>query len=270
MSSPFTDLDRPPLRQLALRKALIVEGGFWTRLDVVQETGSTNADVVAAAAAGAAQGLVVTAEHQAAGKGRNARTWSAPPRSGLAASVLLRPPPTTRAAWGWLPLLAGVAIASAIRRHGKVDAELKWPNDVLVDGRKLAGILAEVSGDAVVVGMGINVSLRPAELPVPTATSLAIAGADTTDRDTVLRAVLRELADRYRAWLAANGDPESSGLHTAYTDLCATLDRDVVAHLPGGSTLTGRATAVDRTGALVIDTADGPATLAAGDVVHLR
>ena len=270
MTSPFTDLERPPLRQLALRKALVVDGGFWTRLDVVQETGSTNADAVAAAARGAAQGLVIAAEHQVTGKGRNARTWTAPPRSGLAVSVLLRPPPTTRAAWGWLPLLAGVAVASAIRRHGKVEAQLKWPNDVLVDGRKLAGILAEVAGDAVVIGMGINVSLRPAELPVPTATSLAIAGADTTDRDTVLRAVLRELADRYRAWLAGNGDAETSGLHTAYTDLCATLDRDVVAHLPGGGTLTGRATAVDRSGALVIDTVEGPATLAAGDVVHLR
>ena len=268
--SPFNDLDRPPLREAALRRALVVDGGLWTRLDVVAETGSTNTDVAALAAAGAPEGAVVVAEHQASGKGRAARTWTAAPRSGLTVSVLLRPPAATRPAWGWLPLLAGVSVAAAVRRYGEIDARLKWPNDVLVEERKLAGVLAEVVGGAVVVGIGLNVSLREAELPVPGATSLALAGSEVTDRDTVLRALLRGLAERYRGWVAAGGDPVRSGLLPAYIEISATLGRDVVAHLPGGGTLTGRATGVDLTGALILDTADGPATLAAGDVTHLR
>ena len=116
-----------------------------------------------------------------------------------------RPPPATRSAWGWLPLLAGLSVVGPVRRLGEVDAGLKWPNDVLVGERKLAGLLAEVAGDAVVVGVGLNVSLREDELPVASATSLAVAGSEVTDRDPVLRAVLRELATRYGAWRDAGG-----------------------------------------------------------------
>lgn len=270
MTSPFTDLDRPPLDATALQRAVLGQDSLWTTLEVVAETASTNADVARAAAAGSPQGLVVVAEHQSAGRGRVGRAWSAPPRSGLALSVLLRPPVAARAQWGWLPLLAGVAVATAVRRVADVEAALKWPNDVLVKGRKLAGILAEAGGDAVVIGMGVNVSLREDELPVPTATSLVLAGATTTDRDTLLRAVLRELGGRYRDWCAADCDAVRSGLLAAYRELCATLGRDVVAHLPGGTQLTGTASDVDTAGRLLLDTGDGPATLAAGDVVHLR
>ena len=267
VTNPFTDLERPPLRVAALRRAL-VDGGLWSRLDVVEETGSTNADLAALPAP--AEGVVRVAEHQSAGRGRAARTWSAPPRSGLTFSVLLRPPPATRARWGWLPLLAGVAVATAVRRVGEVEARLKWPNDVLVGDRKLAGVLAEVAGGAVVVGVGLNVTLRADELPVPTATSLLLAGAATTDRDTVLRAVLRELAQRYTHWLEADADPVTSGLLTTYRAMCTTLGRDVTARLPDGTTRTGHARDVDGGGRLVLATPDGDLTLAAADVVHLR
>ena len=270
MNSPFRDLDRPPLRERALRTALVVEGGLWTRLDVVDETGSTNADVVAAAATGAPEGLVRVAEHQVAGRGRLDRAWTAPVRSSLTFSMLLRPPATSRPSWGWLPLLAGLAVATTVSRLGEVDARLKWPNDVLVGDRKVAGLLAEVVGDAVVVGIGINVSLRADELPVPTATSLLLAGSEVVDRDPVLRAVLRELSRRYVAWRSADGDPLVTGLLADYRATSATIGRDVTVHLPGGATRSGRAVDVDEQGRLVVAGDDGVDALAAGDVVHVR
>lgn len=270
MSSPWTDLDRPPLREAALRSALVTPDGLWTGLRVVTETRSTNADVAAAAAAGEPEGLVVVAEHQSAGRGRVDRTWTAPPRSGLTFSVLLRPPSATRPAWGWLPLLAGLSVAAPLTRMSGLEVGLKWPNDVLVGDRKLAGVLAEVAGAAVVVGIGLNVSLRADELPVPAATSLLLAGSEVVDREPVLRAVLRELAVRYRAWCDAGGDAGQSGLLRDYRAACVTLGRGVSVQLPGGRGLTGRAVDVDGSGRLLVETGDRVETLAAGDVVHVR
>jgi len=263
-ASPYSDLDRPPLSAHALRRALVVPGGLWTDLRVTAETGSTNADVAAAARSGAAEGLVVVAERQTAGRGRFDRRWESPPRAGLTLSVLLRPVRLS----GWLPLLAGVALAETVQRLGELDAALKWPNDLLVGGRKCAGILAESVGDAVVVGIGLNVTLREAELPVPEATSLQLAGSACTDRDPLLRALLRALADRYRRWSATGGDPEASGLRPAYRDLCATLGRDVRVVLPDGRELTGTASDIDSAGQLLL--AGVPTPIAAGDVFHIR
>ena len=270
MTSPFVDLDRPPLRAVAVRAALVAEGGLWSDLRVVSHTGSTNADVAAAAGAGVPEGLVLVAEHQSAGRGRADREWTAPPRSGLTFSVLLRPPAPTRPMWGWLPLLAGLSVATPLTRLSGLDVGLKWPNDVLVADRKVAGLLAEVVGDAVVLGVGINVSLREDELPVPAATSLSLAGSEVVDREPVLRAVLRDLAVRYRAWCDAHGDAEAAGLLGDYRAACVTIGRDVAVHLPGGRQLTGRVRDVDATGRLVVEGADGIEALAAGDVVHVR
>ena len=270
VTSPFVDLERPPLRGRALRTALVIEGGLWSDLRVVAETGSTNADVAAAAAAGALEGLVLVAEHQTAGRGRADREWSAPPRSGLTFSVLLRPPGPTRPMWGWLPLLAGLSVATPLTRLSGLDVGLKWPNDILVAEHKVAGLLAEVVGDAVVLGVGINVSLRGDELPVPAATSLHLAGSDVVDRAPVLRAVLRDLATRYRTWCDADGDAETSGLLDDYRAACVTIGRDVTVHLPGGRELTGRARDVDGAGRLLVEGTDGVEALAAGDVVHVR
>lgn len=181
--SRWSDLDRPPLGAAALRRALVRPGSLWSELDVVQRTGSTNSDLVDRAAKGAAaEGAVLVAEEQSAGRGRLDRRWTAPARSGLFFSVLLDPAEVPLARWGWLPLLTGVAVATGLSRAAGVDTALKWPNDLLVtvDGaeRKTGGILAERAGDrGVVVGIGINVSLRAEELPVPTAGSLALAGA---------------------------------------------------------------------------------------------
>ncbi|MGW7518325.1 biotin--[acetyl-CoA-carboxylase] ligase [Streptomyces sp. NPDC054796] len=272
----WSDLDRPPLNAASLRRALVRPDGLWTGLDVVERTGSTNTDLAERARAGTAEeGAVLVAEEQTAGRGRLDRAWSAPPRSGLFFSVLLKPDvPQER--WGWLPLLAGVAAASALARTAGVDTALKWPNDLLIDvegdERKLGGILAERTGeDGVVLGMGLNVSLRAGELPVPTAGSLTLAGAQGSDRDPVLRAVLRSLEDWYGRWCAAEGDPSESRLLDAYAAGCATLGRTVRAELPGGEALVGEAVAVDGDGRLVLATAEGvQRPVAAGDIVHLR
>jgi BirA family biotin operon repressor/biotin-[acetyl-CoA-carboxylase] ligase len=267
VTGPYTDLGRPPLNAAALRRALVVPNGLYTDLRVTPETASTNADVAAEARAGAAEGLVITAESQAAGRGRLGRGWSMPPRAGIAVSVLLRPGDHVSAAkLGWLPLLVGVAAVEAVRRIADVDAVLKWPNDVLVDGRKLGGILVELHGGAVVAGVGLNVSLREDELPVPTATSLTLAGAAHGDRDPLLRALLRRLADGYGRWRDAGGDPVASGLRETYLVHCATLGREVRLDLPGGRSVTGTADDIDPDGRVVVD---GTA-YAAADVVHLR
>jgi BirA family transcriptional regulator, biotin operon repressor / biotin---[acetyl-CoA-carboxylase] ligase len=269
--SPYTDLDRPPLSPAALRHALVTPGSLWSELVVRPETGSTNADVAAAARDGAAEGLVVVAERQSAGRGRLDRRWESPARAGLAVSVLLRPREIPPGRYGWLPLLAGVALVETVRRQAELDAVLKWPNDLLVNERKCAGILAESVGDAVVIGIGLNVTLRGPELPRPDATSLLLEGARSTDRDPLLRALLRTLADGYRSWSDAYGDPEASGLRDAYRLHCATLGREVRIARPDGSTLAGTASDVDGAGRLVVTGTDGVATpVAAGDVGHVR
>ncbi|WP_310722627.1 biotin--[acetyl-CoA-carboxylase] ligase [Streptomyces sp. N2A] len=270
----WSDLGRPPLNATALRRALVRPDGLWTGLDVVPATGSTNTDLAARAAKGEDEGAILVAEEQSAGRGRLDRVWSAPPRSGLFFSVFLTPrAPLER--WGWLPLLAGVATATALSRAAGVDTALKWPNDLLVtvDGqeRKTGGILAERAGSGVVVGIGLNVSLTAEELPVPTAGSLALAGAQNTDRDPLLRAVLRSLEQWYGRWQDADGDPVRSRLQETYAAGCATLGRSVRAELPGDQEITGEAVAIDGDGRLVLATADGvQQPVGAGDIIHLR
>lgn len=276
-SQRWSDLDRPPLNAAGLRRGLVRAGGLWRQVDVVQRTGSTNSDLVARAAEGKAEeGTVLVAEEQTAARGRLDRHWTAPARSGLSFSVLLRPAGVPVARWGWLPLLTGVAVATGLSRTAGVDTALKWPNDLLVtvggEERKAAGILAELAGDdGVVIGVGINVSLRADELPVPTAGSLALAGAVSTDRDPLLRGVLRSLEDWYGRWRAAGGDPAVSGLQETYAAGCATLGRTVRAELPGGGALVGEAVAVDGDGRLVLATEAGVRKpVGAGDIVHVR
>jgi BirA family transcriptional regulator, biotin operon repressor / biotin---[acetyl-CoA-carboxylase] ligase len=269
MTSPFVDLDRPPLRAAALRRALVPGDGFWADLRVLDSSPSTNADVSAAVREGAPEGLVIVAEAQTAGRGRRDRSWTTPPRAGLTFSVLLRPS-FPAAGWGWLPLLAGLAVATSLRALSEVDVGLKWPNDVLVGERKLGGILTEVVGTAVVVGIGLNVSLRAAELPVPTATSLAIEGSAVLDRDPVLRAVLREIERRYVDLTRVAGDADASGLAADYRAACATLGRSVRVELPGPRVLEGTAVDIDADGRLVLDSDGSRETVAAGDVVHVR
>jgi BirA family transcriptional regulator, biotin operon repressor / biotin---[acetyl-CoA-carboxylase] ligase len=287
---------RKPLDAAAVRAAVLRPGGLWRAVEVTGVTGSTNADLLALAADGAPEGTVLAAEQQSAGRGRMGRAWVAPPRAALTFSVLLRPRAVPTARHGWLPLLAGLATAEAVRAAAPVDARLKWPNDVLagaanavaggsagafgfVPPGKLGGILAEATAGAVVVGIGLNVSTGPDELPPPgppprgalAATSLRIAGWSSPDRGALLAGILTVLERRYRAWCRALGDAERSGLRADYTRLCATVGRRVRVELPGGRLLTGLATGIDADGRLVVRTSSGAGLpVAAGDVVHLR
>jgi BirA family biotin operon repressor/biotin-[acetyl-CoA-carboxylase] ligase len=272
VSNPWSDLDRPPLVPRDLVAGLVRPGEFWTQLQVVPETGSTNTDLLAAAADGAPEGAVLVAEAQSAGQGRLDRQWVSPPRAGLTFSILVRPAVPV-AFWGWLPLLTGLAVQRAVHRLAAVEAALKWPNDLLLgpERHKAAGILAQAVGQAVVVGIGLNVTTREEELPRADATSLLLEGAACTDRDPLLRAILRQFAADYSGWREAAGDPVVSGLHTAYTDACDTLGRLVTVSLPGEDRLEGVAVGVDTDGRLVLQAPDGSQrTVAAGDVVHVR
>src|SRR4051812_43532901 len=268
-SSRWSDLERPGLDGAALAAALTRDGGLWRSLEVVESIGSTNAELLARAAAGAPEGAVLVAEHQETGRGRLDRSWVSPPRAGLTVSLLVRPDvPAARR--GWLPLLTGVALAESVGELTGVRASLKWPNDLLaLDGRKLAGILAEVGGGAVVVGTGLNVNTDAAELP-DTGTSLSVVTGSGVDRTPVLLGYLRALERRYRRWTEALGDPVSSGLAADYLTWSSTVGTTVSVTMPDGSLLEGVARAVDWDGRLVITNADGEFELASGDVQHVR
>jgi BirA family transcriptional regulator, biotin operon repressor / biotin---[acetyl-CoA-carboxylase] ligase len=246
-------------------------GGLWTSLEVVAVTGSTNADLLRR---GGAEGQILVAESQVAGRGRMGRSWVSAAGASLTFSVLLRPVSVPAARRGWLPLLTGVAVACAVRDVSGVAAVLKWPNDVLVGSRKLAGILAEQSGDAVVVGIGLNVATPADALPVSPgglpATSLLVEGASVS-REALLAAILRGLERRYAAF-RDDPDPARVGLLAEYRALCATLGRPVRVELPGGGSLSGVAEDIDAAGRLLVAPASGapPVAVSAGDVIHVR
>jgi BirA family biotin operon repressor/biotin-[acetyl-CoA-carboxylase] ligase len=260
----------PPLDARLLTDRLVLPGGLWTDIRSVQVTGSTNADVMGLARAGAPGGLVIASETQTAGRGRQGRRWDAEPGAALMFSLLVRPAAVAQASMGWLPLLAGVATATAVRSVTGVPASLKWPNDVLIDEGKLAGILAERSGDAVVVGIGLNVLGRPDSLPVPTATSLESHRARDTDRAELLAEILGQFEHWYVRWAGASGDADASGLRSRYVGLCSTIGKQVNVSLPGGRILSGVAADVDAAGQLVVESGTGPVPISAGDVIHVR
>ena len=241
------------------------------RLEVVAHTGSTNADL--RARADEEQGwphlATLVTRDQTAGRGRLDRTWVAPEGAALAISVLLRALPVDAAARGWIPLVAGIAMCDAVSAQlPEHDVSVKWPNDVLVDGRKICGILAEATTDAVVVGAGVNTAMTTQELPVPTATSFAALAA-VADEDLLLASYLEALAGHLAA-LDAIGDAVTSGVHAAVTARCATLGKTVRVSMPAGRTLEGVATAIDAEGRLLV-LADGrEQAISAGDVVHVR
>lgn len=261
--------DRRPIDAAAVYAAVAPR---WAHVAAVGETASTNADLLDDP--DTPDRSVLVAEHQLAGRGRLDRTWSSPPGAGLTFSVLLRPTaPVVH--WGWLPLLAGIALRDAVAAAG-VPVALKWPNDLLAgagddpaDYGKVAGILAQSNGPAVVVGIGLNVSTTREELPVPSATSLALCGARDLDRAALLTAVLTLLDERYTRWEQCAGDAEAAGLAAAYRGACATIGRRVLVTGADGP-VTGLAVGVDGTGRLVVDCDGVERAVSAGDVEHVR
>lgn len=261
---------RGPLDVDGVGRELRRRGCAWPPPVAVETVASTNAEVATAARAGAEEGFLIVAEEQRSGRGRLDRSWSSPRGAGLTFSVLLRPmpPPGT---WGWLPLIGGLALLTAVRQVGGVEAALKWPNDLLLgpDQAKAAGILAESGEGAVVLGMGMNVSTAAGELP-DGATSLLAQGCRVSRERLLVELVLtlENLCDR---WTDADGDAHRSGVLAAYRGGCTTLGRAVTVHLPQGATRTGIAEGIDFNGGLQVRGPDRSlTTVVAADVVHVR
>jgi BirA family biotin operon repressor/biotin-[acetyl-CoA-carboxylase] ligase len=272
------DVDRSALDETALRAASSIPGPTWRRLDVVVETGSTNADLVGRASSGDdIAGAVLITDHQTAGRGRNGRSWSGVPRAQIAMSMGIPTTDLPASVWGWVPLVTGLAVIDAVADVTGIRAGLKWPNDMLAgpDRRKLAGILAEVapSASVIVVGVGINVSLDADELPDPAATSLRVLGAASEDRGALISALLEHMARRVDGLRTTAG--AVAALIGEYTAHSLTIGSRVRATMPGDREVIGDALAVDEQGRLRIrvgndDTGGDVVVVSAGDIVHLR
>ncbi|MET3804980.1 BirA family biotin operon repressor/biotin-[acetyl-CoA-carboxylase] ligase [Nakamurella sp. UYEF19] len=242
----------------------------------VQQTRSTNDDLARGTPESPqpVDGMVLVTEEQTAGRGRSGRDWSCPPGAGLMFSAKVAMggiPPQRRA---WIGVALGLAVLHGFSRILEVagpTATLKWPNDVLVGGRKCGGILAEAIGESVVVGAGLNISLQEHELPRADATSLVLAGVVEVNRNLLLATVLDHFGELLADWRRAGGDVGASGLRVAYLRACSTLGSAVRLELPGDTMVTGTAVDVDADGAIVVEALDGSRSrYSAGDVVHLR
>lgn len=273
-SSPLTPSSghpRAPLDVAGIRHDLVGPDRLVRRLEVVESTGSTNADLLAWHAEGAdITGTVLVAEQQTAGRGRHGRSWVTPARSQIALSLGVDAAGPPAAFWSWLPLLTGVAVADAVAATTGIEPGLKWPNDIQVGEKKLGGILAEVASPdpVIVVGLGLNVSMTADEAPDERATSLLMLGSTMLDRSALLGSVLAELSARIDRWRAIGGpDPT---LVRDYLSRSITVGSRVRALLPGGTDITGTATGIDEAGQLQIDTGTQTVTVSAGDVTHLR
>ncbi|RRD04028.1 biotin--[acetyl-CoA-carboxylase] ligase [Arachnia propionica] len=241
---------------------------LWREITWVESTGSTNADLVSRARAGATEGTVLVASEQTAGRGRLDRTWTSPAGACVAMSMLLVPgQPFDR--WGWLSLLAGMAVRGALEKiapePGRV--QLKWPNDVLIDGRKVCGILSErvehPDGARAVVGLGVNITMTEAELPIPTATSLRVAGFPE-DRDQLVAEILAQFETCYRRW------QETGDVRSEYRELCSSIGAELRIVVEREQGVTGVGYDIDRYGRIVVRTDQGLRTFAVGDVIHAR
>jgi len=228
---------------------------------------------------------VVVADHQSAGRGRMARQWEAPAGTSIAVSCVVPMPAGRVADSGWLPLLTGMAMRQALADVAGVTGELKWPNDLLVQEvpagsgepdagvrpwLKISGVLCEMvpGGGWVVIGAGANVDQARSELPVDTATSLALCGAGTVRREDVIIRYLGALADLHRAW--STGGAAMHAIRAAYRACCLTIGLDVALHQPDGRVVRGTAMGVDDAGRLVLRVDGWSTAYAAGDVVHVR
>ncbi|KQR12353.1 biotin--[acetyl-CoA-carboxylase] ligase [Cellulomonas sp. Leaf334] len=280
----------PPLLRVAeLRDLLLAPAGPLTRVEVVDVTGSTNTDLADALRADPASwpdASVLVTEHQTGGRGRAGRTWETPAGTALTCSFVVHPP-VPAAAFGWISLLAGLGAVNALRATAGVAATLKWPNDLLVpadtevegwgSARKVGGILTEVVAlpagqpPAVVIGIGINVLQSADELPVDSATSLALAGAQHVDREGMLVALVAAQLEVAQRWRDSGGDAVGSGLADEVAAVCSTLGSRVRVELPGDTSVSGVAARIDDDGALVVVDDDGvPHRVLAGDVRHVR
>jgi BirA family biotin operon repressor/biotin-[acetyl-CoA-carboxylase] ligase len=249
-------------------KSYLVANG----LLAVPETGSTNQDLLAIAdSKSLPEFFTLVTEFQSAGKGRLDRKWQAAPGSSVMASVLLRPRFTDSSGIGWLSLIMAEAIKCALAELG-IDSKIKWPNDVLVNGQKISGVLAEANSDlsVVVVGFGINVNQGANDLPTSSATSLLVAGASSADRDHLLAQTISCFKQMYLALVGAGGNATVSGLRARILDSSATIGELVEVSFPDGTFTVGEAVDIDQSGRLLVSSTTQTLSVSAGDVLHLR
>ncbi len=234
---------------------------YW-RVSVVELTGSTQNDLLQLVESNnALDGQVIATEFQSDGRGRLDRTFEAPARSALLFSFYIKPR-NQRSEWGFIPLIAGLSLVRAITTiDTAMNVSLKWPNDLIINEKKCAGIIAQTTNEGIVIGIGLNVSMTPNELPVSTATSLAIEGSTITDRNLLLSHLLNTFAELFESW------EEGSDLLEEYASASSTIGKKVRIELPGGENLEATVARISHTGELVLD--DGR-YVSAGDVIHLR
>ena len=244
----------------ALDKSLInsLVTQYW-RVSVVDVTASTQTNLADLARRGKAKpGDVIAANYQSAGRGRLSRTFEAPKNSALLFSFYIQPK-RKQDEWGWISLIAGVSVAEVLC---EVKASVKWPNDILVNEKKVSGLIAEIVGDGVVIGIGINVGMSLEELPVPTATSLALEGMRDTSRNEILAKVLAQFETNFTRW-----DEGDNSIEQLYASLSSTLGTKVQIHYPNDEIEKGLAVGISSRGELILDSGSH---VQAGDVVHLR
>jgi BirA family biotin operon repressor/biotin-[acetyl-CoA-carboxylase] ligase len=233
---------------------------YW-RVSVVDLTASTQSDLAELVNSSVAKsGEVIAAEFQSNGRGRLDRTFEAPPQSALLFSLYVAPK-RARSDWSFISFLAALAMREVISKDIKDKVSLKWPNDILIGDRKVAGLLAQQIGDGVIVGIGLNVAMSADELPVPTATSLALSGSNNLDRNLLLSAFLNRFADIFEAWDSGGDFLEK------YLQVSSTLGRQVRVEVLGRDSIEAEAVAITAQGALILS--DGT-EVNVGDVVHLR
>ena len=234
---------------------------YW-RVSVVEVTDSTQDDITEKIVAGTAtSGEVIVANYQRAGRGRLQRTFIAPESTALTFSLYLTPA-RNNSEWSFLPLLAGLAVAQSLNQLATAEKiTVKWPHDVMIGEKKTGGIIAQVSGDGVVIGIGINVGMNESELPVETATSLQLNDFLQLNRNQLLSSILNTLEKLFLEWNTG------SSFTAEYSKVSATLGKEVRAEMPDGRSLAGKATSISENGELILD---GDLRVSVGDIIHLR
>ena len=237
------------LDQTSINEAL--KGGYWS-VHAVEQIDSTQS---ALKSSSPKHGDVIIAEYQSAGRGRLDRSFEAHPRTALLFSAYIEPR-RHRDEWGFIPLLVGLSVAEVLG----IEFYTKWPNDILSDGGKVGGILCEVHGDGIVIGIGLNVSMTEEELPVPTASSILLTVGSAPDRNALLPAILKEIAFNIAEW------ESGEDLTDDYLDSSATMGKRVSVQLPDGRKIEGVAAGISNNGELLLDSGD---VISVGDIIHL-
>jgi BirA family biotin operon repressor/biotin-[acetyl-CoA-carboxylase] ligase len=251
-SAPRAPLDKSTIASLTSQ--------YW-RVSVVDLTTSTQEDLAELVSSKSAQtGEVIVTEFQSAGRGRLERSFNADPLSALLFSLYISPK-RSRSDWGFLGHLAALTMHEVVSADLPIKTKLKWPNDILIGDKKVAGLLAQATDVGVIIGIGLNVGMTIEELPVESATSLAIANSKELNRNLILSKFLNEFKSKFEEW------DQGKDFVDGYSEVCATLGREIQIEVVGRENRIGIAKSVNKFGALLLD--DG-FEVSVGDVVHLR